>query len=51
MSHGGSSIRLWGCFSSTGTENMLRFDRKMDGTNNKAIPEENFLEDVKRARG
>ena len=44
VKYGGSSIMLWGCFSSAGTGKMVKVDGKMDGAKYREILEENLLE-------
>ena len=50
LKHGGGSITLWGCFSSTGAGKLVWVDGKMNGANYRTILEENLLESAKDLR-
>ena len=50
VKHGGGSIMLWGCFSSTATGKLVRTEGKMDGAKYREILEENLMQSAKDLR-
>ena len=50
VKHGGGYIKLWGCFSVTGTGRLFRIKGKMNGANYRKILDENLLQSANSNR-
>ena len=50
VKHGGGSVILWGCFSASVTERLVRIKGKINGAKYKEILEENLLQSAQDLR-
>ena len=46
MKHAGSSIMLWGCFSSAGPGRLVKVEGKMNAAKSREILEDNLMQSV-----